>query len=252
MNWKGALYMLIVLLTWTACKTPEAAIGKLKRKPAKVLVDRLEAQTIDFEWFSSRNRIYLETGERSQTFSAKIRMRRDSVIWITASKLNVEASRILITPDSIHIINRLDKEYYARDFRFLEQELGLTVDFNTLQQLIIGNALFVDKKKLKSDVDTPYYRLRKETTDLQSTYWLSPQNYLLMRMQFEDQSAEQTMELDYDKYKKISDKDYFAHDRNIAVNSPTTGVAQARITFSSLEFEEKKMPFRVSPRYARR
>ena len=56
--------------------------------------------------------------EKAIPLNANIRMQKDSVIWISATALlGIEAVRLLITPDSFKMINRLiSEEYFTLDY----------------------------------------------------------------------------------------------------------------------------------------
>ena len=73
-------------------------------------------------------------------------MQKDSLIWISinATFLNIEAFRVLISKDSIWILNKLEKQVEYHSLNYLEQVAGIPLDFKTLQDLLIGNPIFID------------------------------------------------------------------------------------------------------------
>jgi len=76
---------------------------------------------------------------------AFIRMEKDSMIWISVNAvLGFEAFRLLVTPDSVKILDRLKKIVRLRSVSYLQDEVHLPVDFHTLQDLLLGNPIFLD------------------------------------------------------------------------------------------------------------
>ncbi|OGX91425.1 DUF4292 domain-containing protein [Hymenobacter coccineus] len=75
--------------------------------------------------------------EKSATIN--IRMRRDSAIWVSAGLLGFEGVRALLTPDSVRVINRLDKTYFAGGYDYLTKLLNVPVSFAQAQALLLGN-----------------------------------------------------------------------------------------------------------------
>src|SRR5690606_36107500 len=74
-----------------------------------------------------------------------IRLYKDSAIWISVSGpiLNLEIYRGLITPDSVTLLNNLDKTVEYLAFNFMEEIAHIPLNFSRLQVLIVGNALFL-------------------------------------------------------------------------------------------------------------
>ncbi|MCL2435047.1 MAG: DUF4292 domain-containing protein [Lentimicrobiaceae bacterium] len=58
----------------------------------------------------------------------------DSFLYMQLN-VGIEAGRILLTPDNILFINKLQKNYYDGDYTFLEQLIDVDIDFYTLQAI---------------------------------------------------------------------------------------------------------------------
>lgn len=72
--------------------------------------------------------------------SGHMRMKRDSAIFISiAPLLGIEVARVLLTPDSVKIVNRIDNTFFAGDYRFIHGLLNTYLDFYMLQALLVGN-----------------------------------------------------------------------------------------------------------------
>src|SRR5690606_24887426 len=73
---------------------------------------------LDFHSFSGRAKAKVELGKENQDVTMHVRIQRNKAIWIslTGTFLNVEGARLLITPDSVKIMNKLQGEYTAKPF----------------------------------------------------------------------------------------------------------------------------------------
>ncbi|WP_197053659.1 DUF4292 domain-containing protein [Sphingobacterium sp. T2] len=71
------------------------------------VVSGIVINNLDFHTFSGRAKAAVEFGKERQDATLNVRINRSKAIWIsvTASFLNIEAVRVLITPDSIKIMN---------------------------------------------------------------------------------------------------------------------------------------------------
>ncbi len=98
----------------------------------------------DDQWqtFSSRADAHFDGAGQSHDFNANIRMERGKKIWISATALlNFEVARLLITPDSVWLINRLTRSVFALPFAKMDELLPLKADFESLQSLILGEPM---------------------------------------------------------------------------------------------------------------
>jgi hypothetical protein len=116
---------------------------------ARVVQSTLHTLTnsrIPFQTFSSKVKVdYRGSDGKNYDVNANIRMLRDSTIWISVNALlGIEALRALITADSVKLIDKLNKTYTARSITYLQDVTSLPLDLPTLQDLIIGNAVFID------------------------------------------------------------------------------------------------------------
>jgi hypothetical protein len=102
---------------------------------------------IDFTTFSAKINVdYVGGDDKEQKVNAFIRMYKDSVIWVSinATFLGIEVMRAYITKDSIKMLDKANKLYTARSVAYLQEVTELPLDMQTLQELIIGNPIFLD------------------------------------------------------------------------------------------------------------
>lgn len=111
---------------------------------ASILGD-IRANYIDFKTFSAKIKVEVEDQNgRQPDLSAQVRIIKDSAIWISISAtfLNIEVYRVLITPYKVTLLNKQDKVVQYRDLDFLKEVVGIPFDFNTMQDLLVGNPVF--------------------------------------------------------------------------------------------------------------
>lgn len=239
-------FLLIGILP--SCKNKK---GKKNGKGSTSLISKqfLENQ-LDFEWFYGKASMRFKNETMSQGFSSTVKIRKDSAIWMNVKKLGIEGGRALLTPDSIFIMNRLDKEYYKRDYAYFKEQFNIETDFQTLQQIIIGNAVFVNNENLKAGKGEEKYQLFSSSDGIEGVYSLDPTTLLLSKMFINDPVNEREMTLGYSNYKSTNIEEVFSFSRIIDLNSLQTGASNIQINFSKAEFNiPKTMPFVVSSRY---
>ena len=97
---------------------------------------------IHYSTFFGKAKIHFEGPDGGKDFTAHIRMRKDSVIWVNITALGgISFARIFITPDSFYMINMVQKEATKIPLSQAAKVLPASVDFASLQNLVIGNPL---------------------------------------------------------------------------------------------------------------
>jgi len=249
---------LFSLFLFTSCSTShkvqtgDTADTKLKKRSAKYLQKQLKAKELDVEWLSAKAKITYKDPEQTRKFIANIRMREDSIIWMNVKKASVEAFRILITTDSIYVIDRLKKEYYIEDLKLVEEKFNFPGQFQALQTAILGNPYFFEKQKLTANTVNKQYQLTGDNgVRTKSDYFLNGQSYNLEQMAFFDVERDRKLNIFLEEYAPVLEAAFqFAHHRRFEVESEETGNASIKMDFSKVELNvPKTIKFSISSRY---
>lgn len=110
-------------------------------------INRLRNNYIHFKTFNATIKVeYQDNNGKKPDIMARIRIIKDSVIWmsLTATFLNFEIYRVLITKDSVVLLNKQDKEVQFRSMDYLQEVTQIPFNYYTLQDLLIGNPIFMD------------------------------------------------------------------------------------------------------------
>jgi hypothetical protein len=127
---------------FVATPLPTPAINPEKQQLIATLMPLWDKQ-IDFKTFTGKAKMHYEGKGEKHEFTAIIRMKKDQGIWVSVTALGgiVQVARVLVTPDSFKLINYLNKEYMVMSVSEAGRVLPAAVDFQVLQNLIIGNVL---------------------------------------------------------------------------------------------------------------
>ena len=117
------------------------SIRRVQAAYAKISSNRIEYST-----FSSKIRVdYKDSKGRAIDFNVFVRMRKDSVIWASIiGALGVEGFRVMIRPDSVVILDKLEKTVQYMSVAGLQELTQLPFDFKTLQELLVGNPVYLE------------------------------------------------------------------------------------------------------------
>ena len=129
----------------TTARAVPPAVSDTQQLIRSTLV-QLQNNYINYRTFNAKVGVdYKGTDGKEYGVNATVKMHKDSAIWISANAiLGIEAMRLLITRDSVKLLNKLEKVYTARSISYLQEVTSLPLDLFTLQDMIIGNPVFLD------------------------------------------------------------------------------------------------------------
>lgn len=125
------------ILFLASCKSTEK-ITKPIVKPTLSSEDILfnNIRTID-PLFSTMNS-KLEIKSKGMSLGGSLRMKKDSIIWVSITKFGIEGARVKLTKDSVFFINKLYAEAFSGDYNFFSSLLGFKVDYSIIQSFILA------------------------------------------------------------------------------------------------------------------
>ncbi len=248
MNRPALVFIFSCILLFSCGTTKNIFGGRVKDMSVEEIDMQIKERTVVFNTFSGKAKVDISGKDISQSVSASIDIRKDSVIGISLRVMGVEGARIEITPDSIKILDRLNQQYIPRDFSFLATQFALNTNFSDLQNLLTGNPVYYDHSVLTKGVSDDKYVLFAQKDVYKNTIWLSP-GFDILRMFIEDLQSKRTLTLTFDDYQKIQGRS-FAFIRTLLIDAEND--LSANIEFTKVTFDEPfAFSFTVNPKYER-
>lgn len=253
MKWYYLVFVLFLFSCSTArkIKTGAADTGsdvhtaaslELKNKAAALVAEQSD---MPFKTFSGRAKVAYEdhNGQQPEA-TAHIRMEKDRFIWVsvTASFINLEAARVWMTPDSIIIVNKLEKTIEAYSLDHIRTIVSLPLTFRDIQNLIIGRIILPGDSIRSASSSDQFLSVLTGTEDVDNRIFFTLRDFLLARQDIEvrNQSGNYSAEVLYEDYEK-SGSSYFSLSRDISVPLRNQ---KLRLTFRQYEFNnELSVPF---------
>ena len=99
----------------------------------------VKATNTSFQYLNGRGKVHFKHKDTDQSANFALRVRRDSAIWLSGSLLGIEGVRAMLTPDSVRVVNRLQKTYFAGDYAYLSQLLNVPVSYQQMQAILLGD-----------------------------------------------------------------------------------------------------------------
>jgi len=204
---------------------------------------------LDFTTFYAKAKADFSSPQASGNATVYIKMKKDSVIWISITgPLNIEGVRVLVTPDSVKIINKLESTVQLSSIAHLQQITKLPLTFSDFQNIILGRPIVANADLgFKIDKDSIIATTANEV--LRYIYAFTKNNLLLgqSNLQTQNNTSVTGANIFYSDYQKVNDMD-FANSRDITI----TGSSPARLQLNFKEYnfnQPQSFVFTISKNY---
>lgn len=216
----------------------------------------IDIQEIDFEYFHGKARLNFKDNTKEREVKAHIRIRKDSVIWMTFSVIGVQGGKALINKDSITIVSSVNKEYYVYSYEELSKRFNFKIDFYVIQAAMLGN-LIIPKHSIDNiQEEEKYNRLLQSQGTVGIKNFINKETKKLEMVELNESSTGNLLKLDYSDFQPVGDK-LFPYKGVIDVlYKSVKGLVNNTIVFEYSKAEvgdrELRFPFNIPKRYDRR
>lgn len=113
------------------------------------IMSKVVRRKIDFKTFSAKIKVTYEGPEKSDNLVVYLSMKKDSIILIKVvgkflGFVNVVGLEAKINKDSVTLHFKQEEYVMNRPISYLKEVIEIPFDFSTIQDLIIGNPVFLD------------------------------------------------------------------------------------------------------------
>jgi hypothetical protein len=250
---------------------PKNKVPTLKSEKTSVLVSKIKANQFNYKWITAHFSIDVDKDSLNQSFSGDLRMKKDSVIWMSVRAVlgTIEAARIMVTEDSAMIMNRIDDNYFLGDYNYINTRLntGDDVDFDLLHSVMTGSSMefYSDTSKMNSYFDGKQYiisTIRKRnlrrvlyknrpyhSKENAQFIFLDPNDFHITHVRLEDFVNHRTFDAYYSDFQKVDSVMFPFHiqyqiaaQKNIKID-----LQYKKVSFK----QEETVPFIVPKKYQR-
>lgn len=175
----------------------------------------------------------------------RMRMEKDKVIWMSATKLGIPIAKVMITPTNVSYYEKIEKRYFDGDFSLLSKWFGAELNFEMIQNLLLGQAIQnLKKDRYIAELNGDLYQLSLEhNKELWSIlFFLNPDNFKMSKQEIRNPEKQQLLSVSYQNYSKINGE-IFPENINVRVIDKNK-ITTIKMEYRSVEFnEELTFPF---------
>lgn len=200
---------------------PDSTASKDSLSFVNELKEGIKKNHVDFQTFSAKVKVDFQGSDgKKNDFNAFIRIQRDSIIWVMVNAVfGIEAFRVLITPDSVKVLNKLDKVVQLRSVNYLREITKLPFGFNELQDVIVGNPIFFDNRIVSVKKETDAISVLAVGDLFRHLLTLKPTTFEILHSKLDDvePTRARTADITYGDY-EVRDGKPFSTFRKITVS----------------------------------
>lgn len=240
------LLLISLIFLLSSCKKELSLFNYAEKK-------RLKIDEVDFEYLQAKSKVKFDDGIQYFNANATIRIKQDSIIWISISSTGVEALRAIIQKDSIFVIDRINKRYQEFAFDSLQNAYNLDFNYDMIQAMLVGNLMNTRKNNDKVIKEDEFFVLKQNNNNLEINNYVNSKTMKIEKVDITEKPSSSSMEIRYEDFQISNDK-LFPFKNSVFLtysrdNSEIT--SHLNIKFSRVAIDEKKMkfPFNVPNRY---
>lgn len=240
------LFVIIMLLivSCKSTKTISSTSDLNSNLSSKQIIRAHTKQDAKFKTLQSRVKVEYIQGNRSQMHTINLRMEKDKTIWLSATLGVVRAK---LTPQKVSFYNKLDNTYFEGDFSLISDLLGTDLNFDNVQNLLLGEALFnLNNQAYNVDIhEASYVLYPKDQNALYEIFFLlNPSHFKMDSQQLAQSLKRRMLEIDYKNYQKVKKQVLPQFIKIIALEGNKETIINMEFKSISLN-SDLRFPFRI-------
>lgn len=217
----------------------------------KEVYNKVLKNKINFSTFNAKVKVAYSDKDGGDEATAFIRVKKDSAIWLSLrGPLGIEGFRVLITNDSVKVMNVLKKYVQCRSIVFLQQFSGLPLNFSALQDIVVGNPVFIDSNINSYATDSNRLKILMTGKLFNHLATIDNTDYKIVESKLDDiNNVNRTCDIVYGGYDNSSGLP-FSTQRKISVTEQSQ--LNINLDFKQYAFNQPvTFPFSISGNYKR-
>ncbi len=243
------IFVTVTLLAFQSCS--KKAVPTLPPPPKT-----LDIEQIDFGYLHGKARLVFKDEKKEREVKAAIRIRKDSVIWMTFSVIGVQGGKALINKDSITIVSTVDKEYYVFDYEELSKRFNFKIDYAVIEAAMLGNLIKNNSTENEIGQEGDRDKMVQKEGSVTIKSLINPIMKKIEYVEMIEATTNNMLKIEYSNFQPLGDKN-FAYNGVVNVFYKTAaGIINNTISIEYNKAEvgdkELKFPFKIPQRYDRR
>ena len=211
---KKTAYIVILLLIFTSCKSKKTSTNNANTMLLTKVLDSYHNNSFKKKAIKATLKVKYKGKKTLPSVNASLRIEKDKVIWLSLSKLIFNVGKLKITPNKVQFYNNLDNTYFDGDFSLLSDFLGTEINFQQIQNILIGEAVFdlnKDDYKIITTETSFLFTPKKENKLFDIFFWLDATNFKTNKQEIRQEQEHKLLSIQYNEFEKVDGIDFPKH-----------------------------------------
>jgi len=245
------LTFLLLSLLVISCGPKKTAAEKKADETKVNVIEQNLATTPSFETVQGRLKGSYDDGDDSQSISVSIRMEKDKTIWLSAKLAGIiPLAKVFVTPNRVQFYEKINGSYFDGDFSLLSKWLGTDLDYEKVQNLLIGQPIYTlnAKEYVLSSSQNGYQLTSIEQTPIAKSFLIDLLSFKTKAQQLNRPEENQGVTITYDDF--FGKENYGMPENITIIANQGDGNTKINIDYRSLEFNKPvTFPFEIPSGY---
>ncbi|SEJ83075.1 protein of unknown function [Dyadobacter sp. SG02] len=164
----------------------------------------VKVNEVDFQYLTAKSKFSFKSAKQDfDNTNVNIRMKKDSIIWLSVTGVGLEVARGIITRDSIVFMDKIHRDYFVFNYEQLSKQYNFDLNFDLLQSVIIGNMPFEMQEDGRFVKENDFYILKQAVDRLEVDNYIAEKNQKLSRLKATEVPTQNTFTLDYEDFRQV-------------------------------------------------
>jgi len=145
--------------------------------------------------------------KQSQSVTAEIKIKKNEKILVSIRFLGITMAKALITPTEVKYYDKINNNYFEGDYFGLSKWLGTDLDFDKVQNLLLGKAFDdLHQSNFTVSIINKMYKLEDNNkANNNKSFFFESDNFLLKQQEIKQPNSQRALQIVYPEYKKYEE-----------------------------------------------
>lgn len=228
------------LLLVLSCKSKQGVVSEQSAISNTALSEVIQghyANKKDFKTANFKASARYEDSKQAQNVTAEVRIKKDEKILIIVRFFGITMAKAMITPDNVSYYEKINGKYFQGNYTLLSNWLGTDLDFQKVQNLLLGQALDdLTKGKYQETVESGLHVLKNVSNkNTEKIFFFEGAKFLLKKEVITQKIEERSVEVDYLSHKESPKGIY---PSQIFIEAMQKEKVSIKIEYNNVTFDE--------------
>lgn len=196
---------IILIFLIGSCKPKQLVVAEQAAKEDNKSIEVIQkhyTNKLNFQTASIRTSASYEDAKQSLSINADLRIKKDEIIWLNLKFLGFPAAKAFLTPTRVSYFEKINNTYFEGDYSMLSKWLGTDLDFQKVQNLLLGRPIDDLTKEvfMLEIVDNLFQIKNKNNSQTQKTFSFESGNFLLKKQVVSQPFKDRSVAISYPAY----------------------------------------------------